>query len=147
MLDLKILGVDCISIMVRRNTGSRGIFGSVNININGEKVGKIKEGERMVVDLPEDNSHLKVTQSGIKSKEVEVSSGDIVEITTTSINRISWVLFLLVLAILGMILQNRTYFIGVIIAISVYIISIFFMEGFHLKVTDGDEEKIKNPAS
>lgn len=72
-----------MSITVKRNTGKLGVASKIKIELNGEEVDTIMHKNRVKVEVPEGKSNLKVTQLGSSSNEIEVSDGDIVEITAT----------------------------------------------------------------
>lgn len=69
-----------MSILISRNTGILGSGPKVQIKINGKKVTSIKEDSTLEIEIPDDKANLKVTQSGLKSDEVEVIDGDIISI-------------------------------------------------------------------
>lgn len=69
--------------------------GTIVIKINGKKVDKVKTEQQIEVDIPNDSVRLQVSQSGIRSNELEVSDGERIEITTPKWS--SLILFLLVI--------------------------------------------------
>lgn len=133
----KSKGVDNMSITINRNTGWIGMALKIQIKVNGEKTAKVKEQGHAKINLPGDRAYLQVTQSGIKSNEIEVKDGDIVEITSTKLYRMNLYLLIITVIILNVLIRNSTYrSIAIIIICILDIISLFFINGFYLKVSD-----------
>ena len=136
----KSKGVDNMSITIKRNTGWIGMALKIQIKVNGEKTAKVKEQEHAEINLPGDRAYLQVTQAGIKSNEIEVKDGDIVEITSTKLYRMSLYLLIITVTILNILIRNSTYrLIAIIISGIFYTAGLFFIDGFHLKVSDKEE--------
>ncbi len=129
-----------MSITIKRNTGWLGMASKMQIKVNGEKVARVEENGQAQVELPGDRAYLQATQSRVKSNEIEVKDGDIVEITSTKFYRMSFLLFIITMTILNILIRNSTYRLIAIIIIGIlYTVSLFFIDGFHLKVSDREE--------
>lgn len=87
-----------MSITIRRSTDT-GATGKMQVIINGEKVAAIDEGESLEVEIPNEVSILKVRRFGVRSNEIEVRDGDVLEIKYKR-----WHLILLPLVIVFIIL-------------------------------------------
>ncbi|NLY44448.1 MAG: hypothetical protein GX053_00405 [Tissierella sp.] len=136
----KSKGVDNMSIIIRRNTGWQGMASKMQIKVNGEKVARVEEKGQAEVKLPKDRAYLQVTQSGVKSNEIEVKDGDIVEITSTKLYRMSTPLIIITMTILNILIRNSTYRLIVIIIIGIlYTVSFLKINGFHLKVFEREK--------
>ena len=72
-----------MSIKIIRNTGWAGWYLGIKIILNGENINTIEERESLEIELPVDNSYLKVRQLGVKSNKIMVRDGDKLEIKTT----------------------------------------------------------------
>lgn len=71
-------------IEVKRKTGWFGAFPKFRIIINSVKGQRIQNGETILLDIPDDEADLQVTQQGVKSNHLAVESGDQIEIYTTA---------------------------------------------------------------
>lgn len=127
-----------MSITIKRNTGWQGMASKMQIKVNGEKVARVEEKGQTEVELLGNRAYLQVTQSGVKSNEIEVKDGDIVEITSTKLYRMSWPLFIITMTILNILIRDLTYRLIIIIGI-LYTVSLLLIDGFHLKVSDREE--------
>lgn len=68
-----------MSITIMQSTGT-GAIGKMQIIINGEKVAAIAEEESLEIEIPNEVSILKVRRFGVRSNEIEVRDGDVLEI-------------------------------------------------------------------
>lgn len=126
-----------MSITIKRNTGWQGMALKMQIKVNGERVARVEEKGQAEVELPGDRAYLQVTHSGVKSNEIEVKDGDTVEITSTKLYRMSLPLLITTMTILNILIQNLTYRLIAIIIIGIlHIVSLSFIDGFHLKVSE-----------
>lgn len=129
-----------MSIIINRNTGWPAWYLRIQIIINGKKANVINENQSIEVQLPSDKASLKVRQFGVKSNEVVVKAGDILEIKTT------WWYKILVPVMI--VIQVLTLFVtyleekltsllslGVFVIIVIaFILSIFLKNGFYIKI-------------
>ena len=76
---------------------------------------------------------MKVSQGGIKSNEIEVKDGDIVEIISTGWLQLNFPLFLAIM-ILTIFIPGFYRLFAIISLSSLLVISLFIVDGFYLKV-------------
>lgn len=69
-----------MSITVKRSTGWEGSATKMQIIVNGEKVTTINKNQILEVELHGVKNSLKVRQFGVRSNEIEVRDGDILEV-------------------------------------------------------------------
>lgn len=124
-----------MTITIKRNTGWQGAGSNIQIKVNDEKVASISENQHLEVELPHDKAHLKVSQIGIKSNEIEVKDGDIVEIISTSWYRMNFPLFIAVMA-LPIFIPGWYRLITIFSLSLLLVISLFLIDGFYLKVLE-----------
>lgn len=117
-----------MSITVKRNTGKLGVASKIKIELNGEEVDTIMHKNRVKVEVPEGKSNLKVTQLGSSSNEIQVSAGDIVEITATDYYIKSERLTLPVGFIVGMIILFVPTLTYRLIIAGIFILVMFVLE-------------------
>src|SRR5690554_2557291 len=130
--------VSNMSITIKRNTGWQGMGTRIQILVNGEKVASVSGKQQVEIELPDNKAHLKVTQTGIKSNEIEVQDGDIIEITQTRLHRMSFPL-MMVIMFFTIFIPSLTYrFIATISLGGLLTISLFITDGFYLKVLKED---------
>lgn len=129
-----------MSIIIRRSTGWAGSASLIQIIVNGEKVAGIMENQSLEVELPDGKINLKAKQFGVKSNEVEVRDGDILEIKRTRWHRM---IFPLMIAIQFSIIfiPSLAYRLITLLFFSVLIIiSIFFIKGFNIEIINRDRK-------
>lgn len=91
-----------MQVKIVRNTGVYGSAGRMNVKVDGEKVGHIVHGERAYFPLKNKTGKLQVQILGSKSNVLDVTDGDVVELTTVARARHAWfVSFLFMLAIVA----------------------------------------------
>lgn len=129
-----------MSITIKRNTGWQGIGSQIQIMVNEEKVVSVSDKQQVEVEIPDNKAYLKVKQTGIKSNEIEVQDGDIIEITQTRWLRMSFPLMMAVM-FFTISIQSLTYRIIATISLGgLLTISLFIIDGFHLKVFDREHQ-------
>jgi hypothetical protein len=127
-------------ITIKRNTGWQGIALKMCIKVNGEKVAMVEEQKKAEVNISRDRAYVQVTQSGIKSNEIEVKDGDILEITSTKLYRMNLPLLIITITIFNILIPNSIHsIIAIIIIGTLDIISLFLFKGFHIKVSEREE--------
>ena len=129
-----------MSIIIRRSTGWVGSASLIQIIINEKKAAGIMENQRLEVELPDDKTNLKAKQFGVKSNEIEVRDGDILEIRRTRWHRM---IFPLMIAIQFSIIfiPSLAYRLITLLFFSILIIiSIFFIKGFHIEIINRDRK-------
>ena len=91
-----------MQVKIVRNTGVYGSAGRMNVKVDGEIVGRIVHGERSYFPLKNKTGKLQVQILGSKSNVLDVTDGDVVELTTVPRARHVWfVSFLFMLAIVA----------------------------------------------
>lgn len=109
---------------------------NVIVILNGEKLAKVTENSQIAVKLPDERAYLKIRHSGVKSNEIEVRDGDVIEIKKKKWYKWSYPLFMMIifLSLLFPGLANKIIFIVVIGLI--FISSFYFIDGYYLKATN-----------
>lgn len=128
-----------MSVKIKRSTGFFGIFMKVKIIVNGEKITSIHDGQKIVIDLPEEKVRLKVSQPGVKSNEIIVQDGNSVEITSTKSYQ------LIPLSMIALIIMNRFSFfeygsLVYIILLLLILLFSFLVNGFYLKILENENK-------
>lgn len=123
-------------VTVKRKTGASGAGSRINIKLNGEKVSKIAHQQALELDIQDESAKIKVEQFGVKSNEIKVENGDVVEIKTAKITYIS-VLSLFVYIIVSSFDQIAAYApLSRTICIILFVCNFFIFDGFRLRIID-----------
>ena len=85
-------------VRIKRNTGILGAGSRIKIYINDKKVATIKQNKQVELELPADEAKVSVSQLGVRSNELIVKEGQVVEIITRSWTYVSLILFFIILA-------------------------------------------------
>lgn len=131
-----------MAITINRNTGWNGWFLETQIILDGDKIQTIGENQTLKLDLESPKALLKVKQFGIKSNEIEVKDGDVLEIKSSLWYRrvIPIMIIIQVLSFSVTSLENRLatllYIIMSSIVICIIIFSIIFLNGFKIEIID-----------
>lgn len=125
-----------MSITIKRNTGWIGSISKIKIKLNGEKIASVTNNQQIEVELPNNKAFIKAIQLGVKSNEIEVQDGDILEITTTKWNKASIPLIIVVLPLTNLISDSTHQIIANISIAILSIASILLIDGFHLEILD-----------
>ena len=122
-----------MAITIVRRTGIIGMAGTIAIKINGKKVDKVKTEQQIEVNIPNDSVKLQVSQSGMRSNELEVSDGETIEITTPKWS--SLILFLLIIlpSLLNFIPNYQFGIMGIIIYSFIVIILFSAVKWYRIK--------------
>ena len=127
-----------MSIIIKRDTGWTGMGTRITVKLNGEKVGKVSHNNQIKVDFPKKSAKLRVSQLGVKSNEIEVKDGDVVEIKQARWYWMSYLLYM-VLILVSIFIPDLTHRLIIIISFGILLImSIFLINGFNLKVIEED---------
>ena len=122
-----------MAITIVRRTGIIGMAGTIAIKINGKKVDKVKTEQQIEFNIPNDSVKLQVSQSGMRSNELEVSDGETIEITTPKWS--SLILFLLIIlpSLLNFISNYQFGIMGIIIYSFIVIILFSAVKWYRIK--------------
>ncbi len=122
-----------MAITIVRRTGIIGMAGTIAIKINGKKVDKVKTEQQIEFNIPNDSVKLQVSQSGMRSNELEVSDGETIEITTPKWS--SLILFLLIIlpSLLNFIPNYQFGIMGIIIYSFIVIILFSAVKWYRIK--------------
>lgn len=127
-----------MSVKIKRNTGLSGTMMNFQVIVNGEKVGTIKNGEVLELDLSEKDANIQFSQLGVKTNEISVAPGDELEVFTRG-----WTLYaLFAVLILSSVLSpiaNRYISYGLIV---LYFLVAIFVEGFVYQVKKVPTRKV-----
>lgn len=128
-----------MSVTIKRNTGWSGSGSRAVIKLNGKKVAEVSEKQEVRIDIPNEKVKLRISLMGIKSSELEVKDGEIIEITPTrwykNLNKIILILILLSAFVSGLFPSVRKSIFIMTLWI-LLLISLFLIDGFHLSVLE-----------
>ena len=129
-----------MSIKVIRKTGWNGMGMFIDIKINGKKAARVIEKGESIIGLSKDSAKLQVTQLGLRSNEIEVKKGDIIEIQSTKWYRFSPLLFWILM--IGTFIFTDMRQITLIVAVFgvLTIISMFLFKSFKLNIINREED-------
>lgn len=122
-----------MAVTVVRHTGIIGMAGAIVIKINGEIVNKVKTEQQVIIDLPSDTARLKVSQYGVRSNELKVNDGEIVEITTPKWSGLILFSIILLPSISNFIPNFQHRMIYVVIYLVVAMVMLFGMKWYKIK--------------
>lgn len=121
-------------VRIKRNTGISGAGSRIKVYVNDEKAATIKQNKQVELELPADEAKVSVSQLGVRSNELIVKEGQVVEIITRSWTYVSLILFFIILASASVFLP-LPYSIVVPIILTILYLRIYkFIDGFRLKV-------------
>lgn len=123
-----------MTVKIKRNTGWIGIGTNILIILNGEKVAKVSENSQVEVVLPDEKANLRIRHAGVKSNEIEVKDGDVIEIKRRRWYTWSFILFIITM-ILSSLIFDPSNRIKIIVLIAIpYIIILTVIEGYSLNI-------------
>lgn len=126
-----------MSITIKRRTGWQGMASRIQIKVNGEKVASISHNQQIDVSFTDEIVHLRVSQFGVKSNEIVVKDGDVVEITPTLWYRRSYQLFVAVMFVTLFIPNYYEYRSIFLIILSLFLlICSYIINGFTLMILE-----------
>lgn len=125
-----------MSVVIKRHTGWMGMGTNMKIKLDGEVVDKLAHNMEIAVQLPGDKANLRISHGGIKSDEIEIKDGDVIDVKRRAWYRWSFPLYFLVLFVSILI---PDYKIRMFVTVSfglVLIISMFFFNGYYLEIVE-----------
>ncbi|MEG0496682.1 MAG: hypothetical protein RR541_01660 [Carnobacterium sp.] len=130
-----------MTVTIKRNTGWLGKGSRISLKLNGEKVLKIADSQKIELTIQNDRAHLQVTQFGSKSNGIEITNGDTVEITSAKMSYIiyySILTFVLVMNLSASLtsLTFTVYMTFLIFGLIILIGSFFLVNIYNLKILD-----------
>lgn len=130
-----------MTVTIKRNTGWLGKGSRISLKLNGEKVLKIADSQKIELTIRNDRAHLQVTQFGSKSNGIEITDGDTVEITSAKMSYIiyySILTFVLVMNLSASLtsLTFTVYMTFLIFGLIILIGSFFLVNIYNLKILD-----------
>ena len=123
-----------MSIKIKRSTGWEGSATKMQIIVNGEKLATINKNEILEVELPSDKNSLKVRQFGVRSNEIEVKDGDILEVKYKVWYQAIFPLIIAITFIMSVVL-DLPYNSRILPVHILFVIITFIPKGFILKKT------------
>lgn len=126
-----------MSIIIKRNTDWMGSGTFMTVKVNGEKVAKVGNNQKIELDIPDDSVQLSVSQMGSKSNTIKVEHGETIEITTNKWSQRIFILFNFGLAASQIFVHElpKKYIIFAAIVI-IGLLSYLFVDSFILKTLD-----------
>lgn len=121
-------------LRVKRNTGFSGALARINIYVNDKQVATIKRNQQIELELPADKAKISVSQVGVRSNELVVKEGQVVEITSSSRWHIISISLIIAMFFIGLLLPFDYRIFGYIILLILSIAITYFIEGFELRV-------------
>ncbi|MDN5371355.1 MAG: hypothetical protein PWR19_401 [Carnobacterium sp.] len=127
-----------MSITVVRRTGLIGTILKMTIKINGERVAKIANGQKLEMAIPNNVVQICVTQSGVKSNTIEVKDGERVQIKSNKWSNRIYVLYYIIF-ITGLFTSNSLYkSIALLVILLLGFILLFIVNAFQLTILDDE---------
>lgn len=127
-----------MSITVVRRTGLIGTILKMTIKINGERVAKIANGQKLEMAIPNNVVQICVTQSGVKSNTIEVKDGERVQIKSNKWSNRIYVLYYIIF-ITGLFTSNSLYkSIALLVILLLGFILLFIVNSFQLTILDDE---------
>ncbi|MEK4947651.1 hypothetical protein [Carnobacterium sp. FSL W8-0810] len=127
-----------MSITVVRRTGLIGTILKMTIKINGERVAKIANGQKLEMVIPNNVVQICVTQSGVKSNTIEVKDGERVQIKSNKWSNRIYVLYYIIF-ITGLFTSNSLYkSIALLVILLLGFILLFIVNAFQLTILDDE---------
>lgn len=127
-----------MSITVVRRTGLIGTILKMTIKINGERVAKIANGQKLEMSIPNNVVQICVTQSGVKSNTIEVKDGERVQIKSNKWSNRIYVLYYIIF-ITGLFTSNSLYkSIALLVILLLGFILLFIVNAFQLTILDDE---------
>lgn len=127
-----------MSITVVRRTGLIGTILKMTIKINGERVAKIANGQKLEMSIPNNVVQICVTQSGVKSNTIEVKDGERVQIKSNKWSNRIYVLYYIIF-ITGLFTSNSLYkTIALLVILLLGFILLFIVNAFQLTILDDE---------
>lgn len=121
-----------MSITIKRNTGWEGSSTKMKIIVNGEKVAAINKNQTLEVELYGAENSLKVRQFGMRSNEIEVRDGDILEVKFKGSYKVLFPLIIAITFIMSVIL-DLPYKSNILPVHILFVIITFVPKGFIIK--------------
>lgn len=109
-----------------------GSLGRLDIHINDEQVETIRQDRTVELEIPTEEAKLSVHQAGVRSNELVVKKGQVVEITTSLRWKIFYLVFIIGLFFVGLVLPDNYRLVGYIVLILMPLSINYFVEGFEL---------------
>ncbi|MFL2105912.1 hypothetical protein [Desemzia sp. FAM 23991] len=123
-----------MSVTIKRKTGTLGMGAKFSVKVNGEKVTTIAHEEAIELDIKDENASLRVSQFGSHSNQIQVKDGDVVEVTTT---RLAYLAFLIpfIFIIVSNIIENVYYATNTfVLMVLLMLVILFTFNCYRLKV-------------
>lgn len=125
-----------MSITVVRRTGLIGTILKMTIKINGERVAKIANDQKLEMSIPNNVVQICATQSGVKSNTIEVKDGERVQIKSNKWSNRIYVLYYIIF-ITGLFTSNSLYkSIALLVILLLGFILLFIVNAFQLTILD-----------
>lgn len=126
-----------MTITVVRRTGLIGTILKMTIKIDGERVAKIANGQKLELSIPNSAVQICVTQPGVKSNTIDVKDGERVQIKSNKWSNRIYALFCSTLIIASTFTLNPLYkSIALSAMILLLIVLLFIVNAFQLTVLD-----------
>lgn len=121
-------------LRIIRNTGLSGFLARINIYINDKQVATIKRNQQLELELPAEEAKISVSQAGVRSNELVVKEGQVVEIINSSRSRIISIFLFMAAFLIGLLLPFDYRIYGYILLLIIAVAIDYFIEGFELKI-------------
>lgn len=121
-------------IRIKRNTGLSGILGNIKIKVDGQDAARIKEGQQIELELPDEDATISASQFGSRSNELVVKNGQVVEITNSSWLPAYYLFVLVAIVMLSLFVPDAYRSVGYLALIAIATILLIFNNVFDIKV-------------
>ncbi|MDN6731158.1 MAG: hypothetical protein L0L39_03140 [Atopostipes suicloacalis] len=121
-------------IGIKRSTGISGSLASTKIYVDNQLAAKIKENQRIDLELPNGEAKIYVSQFGNHSNELVVKDGQVLEITNSFWFYFNFIFLFTAMIFINIFIPFNYRIIGYILPLTLSIALSHFKNGFDLKV-------------
>ncbi len=121
-------------IRIKRNTGLSGILGNIKIKVDGQDAARIREGQQIELELPDEDATISASQFGSRSNDLVVKNGQVVEITNSAWLPAYYLFVLVAILMLSFFVPDAYRSVGYLALIAIATTLLIFNNVFDIKV-------------
>lgn len=121
-----------MSIQIHRKTGWVGMFGNLQVLVNGDKNKKISNNETIDLHIPEAGAKVQASTFGMKTNEIKVKDGDQLLLKSTFWGLYGFT-FMFLLLFINPFIQDM-YFNGFVLFYTMIMFITAFIPGMHQRL-------------
>lgn len=125
-----------MSIQVHRKTGWVGMFGNLQVLVNGDKNKKVSNNETIDIHIPEEGATIQASTFGMKTNEIEVKDGDQLLLKSTFWGLYGFT-FMIILMLINPFVRN-IYLSGFALFYAIIMFITGFIPGMHQRLEKED---------